>query len=83
MLLNTITVKHPKSFALLKPKSRDEQNHVRDWKVLNTAKKYDDILKIAEYYRSEGISNAVYLVRVMSLLFHQRSQLNFSECIMT
>ena len=38
-----------------------EQNHVRDWNVLNTAKKYDDILRIAEYYRSEGISNAVIL----------------------
>lgn len=61
MLLSTITAKHPNSFVLLKPKSRDEQNHVRDWNVLNTAKKYDDILRIAEYYRSEGISNAVIL----------------------
>ena len=61
MLLSTITAKHPNSFVLLKPKSRDKQNHVRDWNVLNTAKKYDDILRIAEYYRSEGISNAVIL----------------------
>lgn len=61
MLLNTITERHPNSFVLLKPKSRDEQNHVRDWNVLNTVKKYDDILRIAEYYRSEGISNAVIL----------------------
>lgn len=61
MLLNTITERHPNSFVLLKPKSRDKQNHVRDWNVLNTAKKYDDILRIAEYYRSEGISNAVIL----------------------
>lgn len=61
MLLNTITERHPNSFVLLKPKSRDKQNHVRGWNVLNTAKKYDDILRIAEYYRSEGISNAVIL----------------------
>lgn len=61
MLLNTITERHPNSFVLLKPKSRDKQNHVRDWNVLNTAKKYDDILRVAEYYRSEGISNAVIL----------------------
>lgn len=61
MLLNTITERHPNSFVLLLPKSRDEQNHVRDWQVLNTAKKYDDILRVAQYYRSEGISNAVIL----------------------
>lgn len=61
MLLSTITAKHFNSFVLLKPKSRDKQNHVRDWNVLNTAKKYDDILRIAQYYRSEGISNAVIL----------------------
>lgn len=61
MLLNTITERHPNSFVLLKPKSRDKQNNVRDWNVLNTAKKYDDILRVAEYYRSEGISNAVIL----------------------
>ena len=61
MLLSTITAKHLNSFVLLKLKNRDEQNHVRDWNVLNTAKKYDEILRIAEYYRSEGISNAVIL----------------------
>lgn len=48
MLLNAITVKHPNSFVLLKPKSTDEQIYVRDWNVLNTAKKYEDILRIAE-----------------------------------
>ena len=61
MLLNTVVERHPNSFVLLKPKSRDGQNYVRDWQVLNTAKKYDDILRVAQYYRSEGISNAVIL----------------------
>lgn len=31
MLLNTIAEKHPNSFVLLLPKTRDEQNHVRNW----------------------------------------------------
>ena len=42
MLLNTITAKHPNSFVLLKPKSRDEQNHVRA-----------DIVDILDKYREE------------------------------
>lgn len=42
MLLNTITAKHPNSFVLLKPKSRDEQNHVRT-----------DIVDILDKYREE------------------------------
>ena len=37
MLLNTIAEKHPNSFVLLFPKTRDEQNRVRDWQVLNTS----------------------------------------------
>lgn len=61
MLLNTITAKHPNSFVLLIPKSRDDKNYVRDWEVLNTSKNYNGILKVAEYYRSEGMSNAVIL----------------------
>ena len=61
MLLNTITAKHPNSFVLLIPKSRDDKNYVRDWEVLSTSKKYNGILKVAEYYRSEGMSNAVIL----------------------
>lgn len=59
MLLNTIAEKHPNSFVLLLPKARDEQNHVRDWQVLNTSRHYDEILKVAKYYRTEGINNAV------------------------
>lgn len=59
MLLNTIAEKHPNSFVLLLPKTRDEQNHVRDWQVLNTSRHYDEILKVAKYYRTEGMSNAV------------------------
>ena len=59
MLLNTIAEKHPKSFVLLLPKTRDEQNSVRDWQVLNTSRHYDEILKVAKYYRAEGMSNAV------------------------
>lgn len=69
MLLNTITERHPNSFVLLKPKSRDEQNHVRDWNALNIAKKYDDILRIAEYYRSEGIrENDTLKIRLCLML---------------
>lgn len=41
MLLNTIAEKHPNSFVLLFPKTRDEQNRVRDWQVLNTSKTDD------------------------------------------
>lgn len=59
MLLNTIAEKHPNSFVLLLPKTRDEQNRVRDWQVLNTSRHYDEILKVAKYYRAEGMSNAV------------------------
>ena len=59
MLLNTIAEKHPNSFVLLHPKARDEQNRVRDWQVLNTSRHYDEILKVAKYYRAGGMSNAV------------------------
>lgn len=59
MLLNIIAEKHPNSFVLLLPKARDEQNRVRDWQVLNTSRHYDEILKVAKYYRAEGMSNAV------------------------
>ena len=59
MLLNTIAEKHPNSFVLLHPKARDEQNHVRDWQVLNTSRHYEEILKVAKYYRAGGMSNAV------------------------
>ena len=59
MLLKTIAEKHPNSFVLLLPKTRDEQNRVRDWQVLNTSRHYDEILKVAKYYLTEGMSNAV------------------------
>ena len=59
MLLNTIAEKHPNSFVLLLPKTRDEQNRVRDWQVLNTSRHYDKIQKVARYYRAEGMNNAV------------------------
>lgn len=59
MLLNTIAKKHPNSFVLLLPKTRDEQNRVRDWEVLNTSRHYDKIQKVAKYYRAEGMNNAV------------------------
>ena len=59
MLLNTIAEKHPNSFVLLLPKTRDEQNRVRDWEVLNTSRHYDEILKVAKYYRAEGMNDAV------------------------
>ena len=51
--MNTIAEKHPNSFVLLLPKTRDEQNYVRDWLVLNTSRHYDEILKVAKYYRAE------------------------------
>ena len=54
MLLNTIAEKQPNSFVLLLPKTWDEQNRVRDWQVLNTSRHYDEILKVAKYYRAEG-----------------------------
>ena len=38
---------------LLLPKTRDEQNYVRDLQVLNTSRHYDEILKVAKYYRAE------------------------------
>ncbi len=41
MLLNTIAEKHLNSFVLLLPKTRDEQNRVRDWDVLNTSRHSD------------------------------------------
>ena len=59
MLLNTIAEKLPNSFVLLLLKTRNEQNRVRDWQVLNTSRHYDEILKVAKYYRAEGMSNAV------------------------
>lgn len=59
MLLNTIVEKHPNSYVLLVPKTRDEENHVRNWQVLNSSRNYDEILRVAKYYRSEGLSNAV------------------------
>lgn len=59
MLLNTIAEKHPNSFVLLLPKTRDEQNRVRDWQVLNTSRHYDKIQKVAKYYRTEGMNDAV------------------------
>ena len=59
MLLNTIAENHPNSFVLLLPKTRDEQNRVRDWQVLNTSRHYDEILKVAKYYRAEGMNDAV------------------------
>lgn len=59
MLLNTITEKHPNSYVLLVPKTRDEEKHVRNWQVLNSSRSYDEILRVAKYYRSEGLSNAV------------------------
>lgn len=59
MLLNTIAEKHPNSFVRWLPKTRDEQNRVRDWQVSNTSRHYDEILKVAKYYRAEGMSNAV------------------------
>lgn len=49
MLLSTIAEKHPNSFVLLLPKTRDEQNRVRDWQVLNTSRHYDKIQKVARY----------------------------------
>ena len=55
MLLNIIAEKHPNSFVLLLPKARDEQNRVRDWQVLNTSRHYDEILKVAKYYRVEWV----------------------------
>ena len=55
MLLSTIAEKHPNSFVLLLPKTRD----VRDWQVLNTSRHYDEILKVAKYYRAEGMNDAV------------------------
>lgn len=59
MLLNTITEKHPNSFVLLIPNTRYKNHCVRDWKVLNTSRHYDEILKVAKYYRTEGMNNAV------------------------
>lgn len=59
MLLNTIAEKQPNSFVLLLPKTRDEQNRVRHWEVLNTSRHYNKILKVAKYYRAEGMNDAV------------------------
>lgn len=61
MLLNTIVEKHPNSYVLLVPKTRDEENHVRNWQVLNSSRSYDEILRVAKYYRSEGMNNTVIL----------------------
>lgn len=59
MLISTIVEKHPNSYVLLLPKTKDSSNRVRNWKVLNTSRHYDEILKVAKYYRAEGMSNAV------------------------
>lgn len=59
MLLSAIAAKHPRSFVLLLPKTRDGRDCVRDWLVLNSSRNYDEILKVAKYYRSEGMGNAV------------------------
>ena len=59
MLLNTIAEKHPNSFFFFFSKARDEQNRVWVWEVLTTSRHYDEILKVAKYYRAGGMSNAV------------------------
>lgn len=61
MLISTIVEKHPNSYVLLLPKTKDNSNRVRNWKVLNTSRHYDEILKVAKYYRSEGMNDAVIL----------------------
>lgn len=61
MLISTVVEKHPNSYVLLLPQIKDSSNRVRNWKVLNTSKHYDEILKVAKYYRSEGMNDAVIL----------------------
>lgn len=61
MLISTIAEKHPNSYVLLLPQTKDSSNRVRNWKVLNTSRHYDEILKVAKYYRSEGMNDAVIL----------------------
>lgn len=59
MLISIIVEKHPNSYVLLLPKTKDSSNRVRNWKVLNTSRHYDEILKVAKYYRAEGMNDAV------------------------
>ena len=61
MLLSTNYCKASQFFCSVKAK---EQRWVEPCKGLECSehsKKYDEILRIAEYYRSEGMSNAVIL----------------------
>ena len=59
MLLNTINEKHTKSNLLLIQNTRDKKKCVRYCKEYNTSMHYDEILKVAKYYRTEGMNDAV------------------------
>lgn len=61
MLLQNIAKKYPRNYILLSPANRDADGRVQDWQVLNNGRNYQKIKDLAEYYRREGIKNAVII----------------------
>lgn len=61
MLLNQIAKKYPRNYILLSPANRNDDGRVQDWQVLHNDRNYQKIKDLAEYYRREGIKNAVII----------------------
>ncbi|NLL79217.1 MAG: hypothetical protein GX234_05405 [Clostridiales bacterium] len=61
MLLQNVAKKYPRNYILLAPAKRDDTGRVQDWQVLNNDRNYQKIKDLADYYRREGIKNAVII----------------------
>ena len=61
MLLNNVAKKYPSNYVILSPVKRDDAGRVRDWQVLNNGRNYEKIKELADYYRKEGIKDAVII----------------------
>ena len=61
MLLQNVAKKYPSNYVILLPAKRDDDGRVRDWQVLNNGRDYKKIKSLADYYRREGIKNAVII----------------------
>ena len=61
MLLQNVAKKYPSNYVILSPAKRDDDGRVRDWQVLNNGRDYKKIKSLADYYRREGIKNAVII----------------------
>lgn len=61
MLLQNVAKKYPSNYVILSPSKRDDDGRVRDWQVLNNGRNYQKIKDLVDYYRREGIKNAVII----------------------